>query len=133
VTKHKLLLLVATSVALSGCYSTTIRSGKPAGDTPMEVDDRWHSGFLGGSQEASGPYDLEKICPNGWSEIHTKTSFANGVVDVMTGTIYNPQTVKVTCAAGEPGQQASLTEAGEASTKRPATASRNAQDSQHTN
>ncbi|HMJ12713.1 MAG TPA: hypothetical protein VK524_14930 [Polyangiaceae bacterium] len=107
-TKHKLLLLVATTVALSGCYSTTIRSGKAAGETPMESDDRWHSGFVGGTQEASGPYDLEKICPNGWSEIETKTSFANGFVDIVTAGIYNPQTVKVTCAAEDSGERASL-------------------------
>lgn len=107
-TRHKLLLLVLTTVALSGCYSTTIHSGKAAGETPLEADERWHSGFLGGTQEASGPYDLDKICPNGWSEIRTKTSFANGVVDFFSAGIYNPQTVKVTCAAEEPGKRASL-------------------------
>jgi hypothetical protein len=108
VKKHSLLLVVLGAVALSGCYSTTVRSGKPAGVTPLEADERWHSGFLGGTQEASGPYDLEKICPNGWSEIRTETSFANGVVDIFTVGVYNPQTIRVTCAAEKPDERASL-------------------------
>ena len=52
-----------------------------------------------GTQEASGPYDVEKMCPDGWAEIKTETSFANGLVDVVTLNIYNPQTIEVTCAA----------------------------------
>jgi hypothetical protein len=53
---------------------------------------------LGGSQEASGPYDLKGLCPNGWAEIHTKTSFGNGLIEIMTFRLYNPQTIEVKCA-----------------------------------
>ncbi|MBK8994642.1 MAG: hypothetical protein IPM35_02675 [Myxococcales bacterium] len=98
-TALKLMLVTGLALAATGCYSTTVRSGLPAGTTPMEVDDRWHSGFVGGTSEASGPYDMERICPEGWSEIETETSFANGLVELATVGVYNPQTVKVTCAA----------------------------------
>ena len=40
-----------------------------------------------------------KICPRGWAEIHTETSFVNGLVEVLTFNIYSPQSVTVRCAA----------------------------------
>lgn len=93
------LVLLFVALAATGCYSTTVNSGKPVGEAPLEVDEHWHSGFLGGTSESSGPYDLEKLCPNGWAEIHTKTSFGNGLVEFLTVGVYNPQTVDVKCAA----------------------------------
>ena len=98
-TRSLFLLAAFAAISATGCYSTTLRSGLPAGEKPMEGEQRWHSGFLGGTQEASGPYDVAEMCPHGWSEIKTETSFANGVVDLVTVGVYNPQTVDVTCAA----------------------------------
>jgi hypothetical protein len=92
-------LTVLVAAFATGCYTTTIRSGKPVGDAPLVMDEKWHSGFLSGTQEASGPYDLDEVCPHGWAEITTKTSFANGLVEMGTFHIYNPQTVEVKCAA----------------------------------
>lgn len=92
------LAVLSSTLFLNGCWSTTVRSGLPAGETKLEADERWHSGFVGGTQEASGPYDIRRICPEGWSEIKTETSFANGLVDVFTASLYNPQTITITCA-----------------------------------
>jgi hypothetical protein len=93
------LRLLAAAVALSGCFTTTIQSGYVPGHAPLEARERWHSGFVLGIAEASGPYDLERICPNGWAEVKTETSFFNGVVELITSGVYNPQTVTVRCAA----------------------------------
>ena len=95
-----LLLLAVIAVGASGCYSTTLKNGKPIGDAPLEGDQRWHHGFVGGTSEASGPYQLSRICPEGWAEIQTETSFSNGLLDVVTLGLYNPQTVDVKCVAG---------------------------------
>jgi len=94
-----LFLLAAIALGASGCYSTTIKNGKPVGEAPLEGDQRWHHGFVGGTSEASGPYKLSQICPEGWAEIQTETSFSNGLLDVVTLGLYNPQTVAVTCVA----------------------------------
>jgi hypothetical protein len=90
------------SVALCGCYTTTIRSGKSASPAQptVEYDEKWHSGVVYGLAELSGPHDLAKACPNGWAEIHTETSFLNGLVDLLTWSLYTPQTVTIQCAAG---------------------------------
>jgi hypothetical protein len=88
------------ALASSGCYATTIRSGLPVQAKPdIEYDQRWHHGAVLGIAEISGPYDLHEICPNGWAEIKTRTTFINGLVDAITGGLYNPQSVTVRCAA----------------------------------
>ena len=49
--------------------------------------------------EVSGPYDLSKICPQGWAELHTETPAPQAVVQILVGLIYDPQGVSVRCAA----------------------------------
>jgi hypothetical protein len=94
----KRILLILALVSM-GCWKMTIRNDNPVGQAPIEYDNKWHHGFLLGMVEVSGPYDLSKVCPQGWSEIHTETPFLQGLVQVFTGIIYNPQGVTVRCAA----------------------------------
>lgn len=97
------LVLFAGGALLAGCHTTTIRNGNvPAARPTVEYDEKWHHGLVFGIAEVSGPYDLQKICPNGWAEIETQTSFLNGLVDAITWGLYSPQTVTVKCAAGAP-------------------------------
>ena len=98
----KLGRLASCALLLSGCYTTTVSSGKPAARASIEYDEKWHHGVAWGIAELSGPYDLQSICPNGWSEIKTETSFVNGFVDAVTRGIYSPQTVTVRCAVAAP-------------------------------
>jgi hypothetical protein len=91
---------VAAAVGASGCFTSIVKSGAPAAAASIEYDEKWHSGLIFGLVELSGPYDLSRICPNGWAEIKTETSFVNGLVQWITFNIYNPQTVSVRCAAG---------------------------------
>ena len=70
----KRALLAAAMLVLMGCWRTTVRNGTtPVGQTPIEYDNRWHSGLIYGLAELSGPYDLSKVCPANWSQIHTET------------------------------------------------------------
>lgn len=88
---------------LSGCYTTTLTRGAPAANARFEYDERWHHGMVVGIAELSGPYNLARVCPSGWAEIKTETSFLNGVVEAATSGIYSPQTVTVRCAAAPSG------------------------------
>jgi hypothetical protein len=94
--------LLLGALALPGCYTTTVTSGKPAAPATVAYDEKWHSGVVYGIAELSGPYDLQKICPQGWSEIKTETSFLNGFVDAVTWSVYNPQSITVRCAQPSP-------------------------------
>jgi hypothetical protein len=94
---NRIVLILA--LALAGCWRMTVRNGNPVGQTPIEYDNKWHSGLIYGLAELSGPYDLSKICPQGWAEIHTETPFVQGLVQALTFEIYNPQGVTIRCAA----------------------------------
>ena len=93
-------IFLILALAVTGCWRMTVKnSNNPVGATPIEYDNKWHSGVIYGLAELSGPYDLSKICPQGWVEIHTETPFPQGLVQVLTFQIYNPQGVTVRCAA----------------------------------
>lgn len=94
---RRLALMLALCTA--GCFRTTVRSGHPPSDPAEGFEQRWHSGWLGGAVEASGPHDLARACPNGWAQIETKTDASQGLVTLLTLGIYAPQTVTVVCAA----------------------------------
>ena len=92
------LSIVAASVMASACYTTTVRSGKPPAPAAIQYDGKWHHGMVYGLAELSGPYNLQEVCPNGWAEITTETSFVNGIAQTFTSSIYSPQSVTVRCA-----------------------------------
>ena len=96
----KRVFLLLSALALSACYTTTSRSGLPRADKPpIAYDEKWHSGVVVGTGEVSGPYDLPEICPNGWAEIKTETSFPNWFAEIVTAGVYSPQTISIVCAA----------------------------------
>lgn len=99
------LCLQAAGVAVltlsSGCYTTVISSGRPAEAATVAYDGRLHSGLLWGMGELSGPYDLSEVCPNGWAEIETETSFVDGLMATLSYDFYSPQSVTVRCAMGD--------------------------------
>jgi len=106
--KHTRLVKAASGLALmaslAGCYTTTMRSGLPANAARIEYDKRWHHGVIWGIAELSGPYNLKEVCPQGWAEISTETSFLAGLLYAVTSGVYAPQTVTVRCSGDEPEQ-----------------------------
>jgi hypothetical protein len=102
---RKTITRAACALALlcssSACFTTTLRSGTPANPARVENDRRWHHGVIWGIAELSGPYNLKQLCPNGWAEVTTETSFLNGLLGAITSSIYSPQTVTVRCSGEE--------------------------------
>jgi hypothetical protein len=96
----RLSALFGAVTLCTGCYTTSVRSGAAPGRTPVGYEDRWHHGFLWGLAEASGPYDINQICPQGWSEVRTELTFLTGLVGALTWGIYYPQSVTFVCGAG---------------------------------
>jgi hypothetical protein len=97
---HTGVALCLAALCLSGCYTTTLRSGLPPAAAKIDYDKRWHHGVIWGIAELSGPYDLSQVCPKGWAEVTTETSFVTGLLSFITYSLYAPQTVTVRCAAG---------------------------------
>jgi hypothetical protein len=91
-------LVAVLALSAAGCFTTTVSSGKPPRPATVEWDEHWHHGIVVGLGEVEGNYDLAKICPDGWAELKTETTFANFVAGVFTAGTYSPQTVSIRCA-----------------------------------
>jgi hypothetical protein len=94
---------IAAALLACSCASTTLRSGLPPGDSPEAYTERWHTAFLFGLVEASGPYALDRICPEGWSEISVEPDPFTALAGVFTLFVYSPSRVTIVCAV--PGMQ----------------------------
>jgi hypothetical protein len=98
VKRMTIVLCAALLASATGCFTTVVRSGLPVAPPTVEYDQRWHHGMFWGIAEFSGPYDLSEVCPQGWAEIETETSFLTGLLSAVSSGIYWPQTVTVRCA-----------------------------------
>jgi hypothetical protein len=96
--RRSLVLAMLFAVAATGCFRTTIKSGEPVSPARIEWDERWHHGLIYGLAELSGPYDLSKVCPKGWAEVHTELPFVQGLVQAITFNVYSPQSVTIRCS-----------------------------------
>ncbi len=93
------LVTLAGAALLSACFRTTVRSGQPPWHSPASHYEKWHSGYVLGAAEASGPYELTEVCPDGWSEVETETDPFEAYLTVLTLGIYAPQSVTIACTA----------------------------------
>jgi hypothetical protein len=89
-------VLAALVVVFSGCFHATIETGLPASATVIQND--WVHGFVYGLVPPS-TMDTKAKCPNGVAKVETQHSFLNGLVAILTGSLYTPITVTVTCAS----------------------------------
>lgn len=95
----KLLVTTIVTVSLSGCATHRINYTNPSAAPGGAETDHKQSFFLwglvGGSQ-----VDLGKTCPNGVASIVSRAAPLDGILTAVTGGIYSPMSVKVTCAGG---------------------------------
>ena len=92
------LSLLATLVLFStGCYRATIETG--ASPSAQVIEKPWASGWILGLVPPS-TVETAQRCPNGVAKIETQLSFANQLVNFLTGGIYTPMSIRVTCAQG---------------------------------
>ena len=86
------------ALVTTGCIQTHLYSGLPPGDPPKGYEDRWHVSYLFGLKEGSDPYNLDELCPSGWSEITVTPDFFTSVAGIMTLYLYTPNRVTIVCA-----------------------------------
>src|SRR5213593_948907 len=91
------VVVVASLVALAGCYHGTIETGLTP--STVVVDKSWASGWLWGLVPPSTIETASK-CPQGVAKVETQLSFLNQLVSGLLGGIYSPIAIKVTCAQG---------------------------------
>ena len=90
----KLLVLLACT----GCAATTVNSGRPPLNLAEGYDERWHSAFLWGLIPGARPYDLAKICANGWSQVIVARDPFTLLAGALTVFLYSPSRITIVCA-----------------------------------
>ena len=96
--RMQLVALAAVVVLFSGCYHAVVDTGlEPA---PSEPKQRvWANSWIAGLV-APPPVDAERLCGGrNAAQVETQHTFLNQVVAALTGGIYTPITIEVTCAA----------------------------------
>jgi len=91
------LLVLGMLLALPACFHATVNTGLPAGTAV--VRENWASGWLWGLVPPP-PVSTLAQCPSGVSKVETVHSFLNMLVAGLTGGIYEPMSIKATCASG---------------------------------
>jgi hypothetical protein len=87
-----------TALLVAGCFRTTVHSGLPPGDPAPGFRERWHHGFVFGLVASDGPYPLERVCPNGWSELRSDIEPLQVLAFLATLGVYAPQRLTIVCA-----------------------------------
>lgn len=95
------LSVLLLAVLAAGClhHTFTVGTGAPDGRQVYKV---WHHHWLFGIIRPQHQKNIEipELCPSGNATIYEKTSFLNGLVDVLVGIIYSPTTVTILCDDG---------------------------------
>jgi len=94
---HRVLKLSVAGllVAAPACYHATVDTG--LAPSSVVVEKSWASGWIGGLVPPS-TVETASQCPHGAAKVETKHSFLNMLVGALTGGIYSPMSIKVTCA-----------------------------------
>jgi hypothetical protein len=87
------LLLTSTTA----CFRQVVQTGRAPSQTVVQQN--WVSTWIFGLVPAT-PIDARAQCPSGIATVETQTSFANGLLGILTIGIWTPQTATITCAAG---------------------------------
>lgn len=100
--RTKLLALAVASFALSGCYHVTVVHSRPgvtqqAAAAPTVVDKPFSHSFVAGLVPPA-EVNVKDQCPRGVSKVETRQSLVNGLVGMLTNSLYTPIHVRVTCA-----------------------------------
>lgn len=94
---------------LTGCAETRLYSGMAPGEPPRGYDERWHPAYAFGLIDGHGQYDLDALCPHGWSEISVAPDFFTVFAGAITLFAYSPNRLTIVCArAPDPNRHPNL-------------------------
>jgi hypothetical protein len=86
---------LAVSLAALGCFHATIETGLAPND--QVITQKWASCWVLGLVPPKTVEAAAK-CPGGVSRVETQRSFLNGLVAMLTFSIYTPMEIVVTCS-----------------------------------
>ncbi len=99
---------LALLLLLPGCYHAVINTGRPA--SGQTIEKQWAHSFLYGLVPPN-VVETASECPSGVAKVETQHSFLNMVAYILTGGIYSPMMITVSCASEAGGTGASASAA----------------------
>lgn len=88
------LAFTLAAILLAGCYHVTVVTSAPPASTA--VNKEWQNSFVYGLVPPA-ELNVKDQCPNGVAKVETERSFLNGLVSLLTWSIYTPMHTEVTC------------------------------------
>ncbi len=85
--------------AVSGCYHATVNTGVAPGTRLIEQ--QWAKSFVFGLVPPDAVNAMAECGNQGVARVETQISFLNGLVSMLTFSIFTPIEITVTCGQGE--------------------------------
>lgn len=101
---RKLCALIAlTLLGSTGCYRFTVKDSSV--DKGAEHSKEWHPFIIYGLVPiGENPIEAGEKCEGGLASVQKEISFLNGLASWFTFSLFNPVTVRYTCAGGGKSQ-----------------------------
>ena len=96
---RRALVVLGMVGLLSGCYNLKYYDSAVPG--PGQTHKIWVHGFLWGLVSV-GEIDLHGECPKGVYKMKSNLNFVDFLLSAVTGGIYSPMNVVITCGSGPP-------------------------------
>jgi hypothetical protein len=94
---RSVLVVLAFTLALGGCYRVTVNTGAPA--AANQIERKWQMSFAAGLIPPPA-INTQADCPQGIARVVTERSFLNSLAAGVTSNIITPMQAVVTCASG---------------------------------
>lgn len=106
--KRALTILVLASI-ISGCYHATVNTGVAPGTRLIEQ--QWAKSFVFGLVPPDALDAMAQCGNQGVARVETQISFLNGLVSILTFSIFTPMEITVTCGQGQEQDLQDVTDA----------------------
>jgi hypothetical protein len=77
--------LALGAAALCGCYTIRYHRHLEAEAEPVSS---WHHNMVAGLIDASGPVNLDTLCPRGFARVESEVTFVNGLAGILVNATY---------------------------------------------
>lgn len=106
---RRAVLVVLATFMLGGCYHATVNTGIAPG--ARQVEQLWAKSFVFGLVPPDAVNAMAECGDAGVARVETQISFLNGLVSILTFSIFTPMELTVTCGQGEEEDLEEVTDA----------------------
>lgn len=111
---RRVLMTVLAVFTLSGCYHATVNTGVTPGT--RQIEQPWAASWIIGLVPPPTVDAMSECGSAGVARVETQQSFLNGLVSLLTFSIFTPMEITVTCGQGEQEDLEEVTDAAGLST-----------------